>query len=105
MGSEDAKGAKDPKKPKDAKDPKDPKEPKDAKDSKADDYSDLVQVTNSSHKIQDLIRSLPDHFNIESLPEREGLAQIECSEDGWKVLEKVKEEFKKDWQRSKKVSG
>ncbi len=87
MGSEDAKGAKD------------------AKDAKEDDYSDLLQTTRSSGKIQDLVKSVQDHFDIDSLQEQEGLAKIDCPDEVWKVLEKVKEEFKKDWQRSKKVSG
>lgn len=64
------------------------------------DCSDLVQTTRPSHKVQDLTDSLINYFSTKSILEEEGWSRVECSST---VLDKVKEAFKKDFLRSKKV--
>jgi hypothetical protein len=66
------------------------------------DYSDLVQAAKSGPKLQDLIGSLVAHFSIGSIPEKDHWSQVKCES---KVLDEIKEEFTKEFVRSKKVSA
>jgi DNA-directed RNA polymerase subunit RPC12/RpoP len=66
------------------------------------DCSDLVQTAESGRKVQDLIDGLVDGFSMESIQNKEGWAKVECSS---KVLSKVREEFKKEFERSEKVDA
>jgi hypothetical protein len=56
-------------------------------------YSDLVEITNSSQKIQEYTYELQNHIKLESLTE-DGWVEMECTEAGLKILETVKKEFK-----------
>lgn len=71
--------------------------------SKDASYSDLVEVTSLSAKVQDQVDKLRNHFNIESLTE-DSCMQMPCTDEGIKILDKVREGFKKDFVMSKKVS-
>jgi hypothetical protein len=68
------------------------------------DYSDLAQVAEPARKVQDLIESLAAYFDIMSIPEKEGYTNVECIYDESTVLNEVRDEFKKEPARSKKVS-
>ena len=68
------------------------------------DYADLVQLASSSEKVSALIDSLKSHIKMESVPERGGYTVIESSPEGSTVLQKIREEFKNDFERSKEVS-
>ncbi len=71
---------------------------------KDNDYSDLVQTSSSSHKVQDLVKKLPDYFDIESVAE-DGYTYIPCADEGKSILNKVRDDVKKELERrSKKVS-
>jgi len=67
------------------------------------DFSDLIQVVRSSRKVRHLVEDLTSYYNIESIEEEDGYSKVECSDNESEVLKKVREEFKKDWNRDKKV--
>lgn len=73
--------------------------------SSSDDtgYSDLVQSVASSHNVQTLIEDLLSYFNIDSIPTTGGWSKVSCSSDESQPLDKVKDEFKREFYRSKKV--
>jgi hypothetical protein len=66
------------------------------------DYSDLVQSAELGRKLQDLIGSLVVYFSIESVPEKDGWSKVECPSE---ELDKVKEEFTEEFERSEDVSA
>jgi hypothetical protein len=71
--------------------------------SSSTDYSDLVQIAESSHKIQRLAEDLTRYFNPKDIVAANYFAKVECTDDETKVLDEVKEEFKREFRKSKKV--
>ncbi len=68
------------------------------------DCSDLVQVIDASRKVRALVGHLPDHFQIQPLPQKGGYTVVKCDPEGSKLLDQTKEEFKKDFVQTKEVS-
>jgi hypothetical protein len=52
------------------------------------DFSDLVQTTSLSHKVQDLVKKLLDYFEIKSVAE-DGYTYIPYTNKRIKLLDKV----------------
>jgi len=67
------------------------------------DYSDLVQTTQSGPKVQYTIENLMNYFDVEAIAAKEGYSKVECSYDVSKALDEVRDEFKKEFIRSKKI--
>jgi hypothetical protein len=72
--------------------------------SSSTDCSDLVQVAKSSHKVQCLAEDLTRYFNPKDIVAATHFAKVECAYDETKVLDEVKEEFKREFRKSKKVT-
>ena len=66
-------------------------------------YSDLVQTTQAGDKVRDTIKSLIPYFSIESIPVAPQVSKVQCSPSERNVLDAVREAFKKEFERSKKV--
>jgi len=60
------------------------------------DCSDLVQATKSGHRVQHLINDLPRYFDVEAIAPGPCYSKVECVDDVSKVLDKIKDEFKKE---------
>lgn len=71
--------------------------------SSSTDYSDLVQTAKSGHKVRSLVEDFPRYFRVENITEGEGYSKVDCLYDESSVLEEIREEFKKEFVRSKKV--
>ena len=67
------------------------------------DYS-VAQTVPAGHKIQGHIIRLTQCFDIESIPARAGWSKVEWLYDGSKILDEIKEEFKKEFGRSQEVN-
>jgi len=67
------------------------------------DYS-VAQTVPAGHKIQGHVGRLIQCFDIDSIPAIEGWSKVEWLYDGSKILDEVKEEFKKDFGRSKETT-
>jgi hypothetical protein len=72
--------------------------------SSSTDCSDLVQVANSSRNLQRLAEDLTHYFNPKDIVPAEYFAKVECEYNETKVLDAVKEEFKGEFRKSKKVT-
>ena len=70
--------------------------------SSGTDYS-VAQTVQAGHKVQDRVKSLMDCFDIESISAGEGWSEVECTDDGPKILDEVRAEFKKEFNQSQKV--
>ena len=68
------------------------------------DYS-VAQVVPAGHKVQGHVGRLTQCFDIECIPAGEGWSKVEWVHDGSKILDEVKEEFKKGFGRSQKVEN
>lgn len=60
-------------------------------------YSDLVQSVTSSYNVQTLIEDLLSYFNIDLIPIIGGWSKVRCSSDESQPLDKVKDEFKREF--------
>ncbi|KAM3066226.1 hypothetical protein ACMFMG_012130 [Clarireedia jacksonii] len=71
------------------------------------DYADLVQIAQSSHKIQTSIEHLAQSINVKSIVEKEGYSKVECEynekEEEEQALRQIREEFKDDLNRDKNI--
>lgn len=67
------------------------------------DYSDLVQATKAGDKVQRLVQDLPLYFRVEDIAVAKGYSKVQCVQDESQLLAEVREEFKKELGRSKKV--
>jgi hypothetical protein len=68
------------------------------------DYLDLVQATKSGSEVQHLIKDLLRYFNVEAIAEKDGCSRVECAYDESEILDSIREEFKKEFGRTKKVT-
>jgi len=66
------------------------------------DYS-VAQTVLAGHTVQGHVERLTQCFDIESIPAREGWSKVEWVYDGSKILDEIKEEFKKEFGRSQEV--
>jgi hypothetical protein len=71
--------------------------------SSGTDCSDLVQAAKAGDKVQRLVRDLPRYFRVEDIVLATGYSKVQCVQDELQVLAEVREEFKKELSRSKKV--
>lgn len=71
--------------------------------SSSTDCSDLVQIAKSSYKIQRLTEDLTRYFNPKDIITADYFVKVEYIDNETKVLDKVKEEFKAEFRKSKKV--
>merc|ERR1711964_380299 len=67
------------------------------------DLSDLVQAVQSDQELQQVVGTLASYFGIDSIPENDGYSEVRCSYDVSPALEKVRDEFKKEYV-AKKIS-
>jgi hypothetical protein len=67
------------------------------------DYSDLMQITESSYKIQYFAKDLTRYFNPKDIVTANYFTKIKYTDNETKVLDKVKKEFKREFRKSKKV--
>ena len=72
--------------------------------SSSTDCSDLVQVANLSPNLQRLAKDLTRYFNPKDIVAVNHIAKVECIYSETKVLNEVKEEFKGEFRKSKKVA-
>jgi hypothetical protein len=72
--------------------------------SSSTDCSDLVQVAKSSPNLQRLAEDLTRYFNPKDIVAADHFAKVECAYSETKVLDEVKEEFKGEFRKSKKVT-
>lgn len=66
------------------------------------DYS-VAQIVQAGHEVQGHVESLIPCVNIDSIPAGEGWSKVEWAYDGSKILDKIREEFKKEFNRSQEV--
>lgn len=66
-------------------------------------FLNLVKIAPASDKLQGLVYSLTVHIDLGSLPEHGGDSVIGPEPDSMRILERVKEEFKKDFAQSQEV--
>jgi hypothetical protein len=71
--------------------------------SNSTDCPDLVQAAKAGDKVQRLVQDLPGYFRVEDIVVATGYSKVQCVHDESQVLAKVREEFKKELGRSKKV--
>ena len=65
----------------------------------------VAQTVLAGHKVQGHVERLTGCFDIESIPVGEGWSKVEWGMyDGSKILDEVKDEFKKEFGRSRKVA-
>ena len=67
------------------------------------DFSGLVQTAQPARRVQILVESLVAYVDTESIPAVDGYSKVECMHDETEVLDKIREEFKREPARSKKV--
>lgn len=65
----------------------------------------VAQTVQAGDKVQGHVKSLMNCFDIDCIPEGEGWSEVECKDDGPKLLEEVREEFKKELNQSQKVEN
>jgi hypothetical protein len=63
----------------------------------------IIQIIQTGHEVQRHIESLIPYINIESIPAGDGWSKVECVYDGSKILDEIREEFKKKFTRSPEV--
>jgi hypothetical protein len=63
----------------------------------------LARTLQAGHRVQDRVKSLMKCFDIASIPAGEGWSEVECTKDGPKALDEVRTEFKREFNRSRKV--
>jgi hypothetical protein len=66
------------------------------------DYS-IAKIVQTGSETQGHIESLIPHINIEAIPAGDGWSKVECVYDGSEILEEIREEFKKEFNRSREV--
>ena len=71
--------------------------------SSGTDCLDLVQAVKSGHNVQTLVEDLLRYFTVETITDGEGYSTVDCVYDASKALDEIREEFKKEFVRSKKV--
>ena len=64
---------------------------------------DLVQAVKSGYKVQTLVKDLLRYFTVETITEGKGYSIVDCVYDASIALDEIREEFKKEFVRSKKV--
>jgi len=67
------------------------------------DCPDLVQATKAGDKVQRLVQDLSRYFHVEDIVPAKGYSKVQCVQDDSQVLAEVREEFKKELGRSKKI--
>lgn len=62
-----------------------------------------MQSAKSGHKVQQLVADLPRYFSVETVANRASYSKVDCIYDESKILEEIREEYKKEFVRSKRV--
>lgn len=73
--------------------------------SSEDDCLDILQTAPYGDKVQLLAEILTRYFRLETIPDKRAYSKVECMEDESKVLDEVREEFKKEFVRSQKITN
>jgi len=64
------------------------------------DYSDLVQTTAPTQKIQDFVETLLPYVNVHAIAEKEGCSKVEFHHNESKVLKEILKEIWKEFQEN-----
>ena len=64
---------------------------------------DLVQAVKSGDNVQSLVGNLLRYFLVDAIAEGENCSTVDCIYDTSRALDDIREEFKKEFVRSKKV--
>jgi hypothetical protein len=71
--------------------------------SSGTDCPDLVQAAKAGDKVQRLVGDLSRYFRVEDIIVATGYSKVQCVENESQVVAEVREEFKQELSRSKKV--